>query len=63
MGVSEKIKDAETGREFRICPSCGYEMGFHLSFLEAGDGKKHKIILICPNCGARFDIGWNLAKL
>lgn len=56
MAVSEQIRRIELDEEFRVCPSCGYERGFHSSFLRAGES--HKIILICPNCGARYDVGW-----
>ena len=55
MRVSEEIKRIELQEEFRICPACGYERGFHSSFLKDGEG--HRIILICPNCGARYDVG------
>jgi predicted RNA-binding Zn-ribbon protein involved in translation (DUF1610 family) len=58
--VSEEIKQVEPGDEFRVCQNCGYERGFHVSFLR--DGDEHRIILICPNCGARRDAGWR-AKL
>jgi transcription elongation factor Elf1 len=60
MKVSEKIKDVKLEKEFRVCPSCGYEMGFHISFLRNKNTKDYKIVVLCPNCGARFDIGWEL---
>ncbi len=41
--------------EFRVCPSCGYGRGFHSSFKK--DGETFKLIFICPECGASFDIG------
>jgi transcription elongation factor Elf1 len=58
MKVSEEIKKVELGEEFRICPSCGYELGFHSSFLRSEEG--YRIVLICPNCGARYDVGWTI---
>ena len=58
--VSEEIEQFEPGDEFRVCQNCGYERGFHVSFLR--DGDEHRIVLICPNCGARRDAGWR-AKL
>ena len=61
MKVSEKIKKIVPRGEFRICPTCGYELGFHVSFLQDINEKKFKIILICPNCGARFNVGWKLS--
>lgn len=57
MEVGE-IQLVEVGSEFRVCPKCGYELGFHVSFLNDGEGTR--IILVCPNCGARYDTGWNL---
>ena len=60
MKVSTEIKTIEPEEEFRICPACGYERGFHVSFLknEAEGTPPYRIVLICPNCGARFDVGW-----
>ena len=56
MRVTQEIKKIKLGEEFRICPQCGYELGFHSSFLcEEGD---FKIVFICPECGARYDVGW-----
>jgi uncharacterized protein with PIN domain len=58
MRVTQEIKKIKLGEEFRICPQCGYELGFHSSFLrEEGD---FKIVFICPECGARYDVGWNI---
>jgi len=54
--VSEDIKTVDPGEEFRVCLECGYERGFHVSFQK--EGVERKIILICPNCGARYDVGW-----
>ncbi len=48
----------ELADEFRICPACGYELGFHSSFLRCEEG--YRIILICPDCGARYDVGWRM---
>lgn len=57
--VGEIIR-VDVGGEFRVCPACGYERGFHISFrtTEAGLG----VVLICPNCGARYDVGDALAR-
>lgn len=41
--------------EFRICPVCNYERGFHSSFKK--EDNKIKVIFICPNCGSSFDLG------
>lgn len=58
MKVSEDIKKIDLEDEFRVCRNCSYELGFHYSFLP--EEKAHKIILICPNCGARYDVGWKM---
>jgi transcription elongation factor Elf1 len=42
--------------EFRVCLNCGYKRGFHVSFKKMKG--KAKMILICPNCGQSYDIGW-----
>jgi hypothetical protein len=59
MKFSEEIKEINLGeKEFRVCPQCGYELGFHSSFLRAEKG--YRIVFICPDCGARYDVGWKL---
>lgn len=58
MKASEEIVKVEIGEEFRICPQCDYELGFHSSFLRAEVG--YRIVLICPECGARYDVGWRM---
>ena len=56
--------------ELHICPSCGYALGFHTSFLNANAVKDKpvkstrevfRVILICPECGARYDVGWHVS--
>jgi len=39
------------------CPVCGYTDGFHVSFRK--DSGNIRIILICPDCHARFDPEWD----
>ena len=46
------------GGEFRRCDVCGYDRGFHSSFVE--NDENHRVILICPECGARYDVGWTI---
>jgi uncharacterized protein with PIN domain len=58
MKVSEEIKKINLDEEFRVCPQCSYELGFHISFLRSERG--YRIILICPDCGARYDVGWRM---
>jgi hypothetical protein len=43
-------------------------LGFHTSFLNINAGNDpvpvrstqevYRIILVCPDCGARYDVGW-----
>lgn len=42
--------------EFRECLKCGYARGFHVSFQKSSG--KVRIVLICPNCGQSYDVGW-----
>ncbi|MCC7212426.1 MAG: hypothetical protein E3K40_09450 [Candidatus Brocadia sp.] len=52
--VSIKIE-----QELHKCPNCGYEDGFHTSFVRTTK-ETCKIILICPSCHARFDPDWTV---
>jgi predicted RNA-binding Zn-ribbon protein involved in translation (DUF1610 family) len=70
MTAPGPVTTVKAGSEFRICPSCGYELGFHTSFLGTNADKDnpvkstrevYRVILICPECGARFDIGWRVS--
>ncbi|MCK9591268.1 MAG: hypothetical protein M0Q91_04585 [Methanoregula sp.] len=70
MPVLGEIKNLKIGDELHACPACGYEYGFHTSFLtiQAGKGSPVKstrdvcsVILICPECGARYDVGWRVS--
>jgi hypothetical protein len=58
------------GDELHTCPSCGYTLGFHTSFINANVSRDNpvkstretwRVILICPECGARFDVGWRVS--
>ena len=55
--VSEQIAEVDVGTEFRTCTECGYGHGFHVSFAALRERDSLKLVLICPNCGARYDIG------
>jgi hypothetical protein len=56
--------------ELHTCPACGYERGFHTSFVSVVAGRDnavrstrdvYRVILICPECGARYDVGWRVS--
>ncbi|MCX6639703.1 MAG: hypothetical protein NTW14_04375 [bacterium] len=59
MPVSETIKKIEVKDEFRVCPVCGHDSGFSVS-LQHLPALRARIILICPECGARFDVDWTI---
>ena len=70
MPVLTEIKNIKIEDELRICPECGYELGFHTSFLKLNPGKDfpvkstrvvYQVILLCPECGARYDAGWRVS--
>jgi DNA-directed RNA polymerase subunit M/transcription elongation factor TFIIS len=51
------VKKIEIGDEFRVCPNCGYEDGFHNMFRKNGDDGKMGWYFICPRCSSTYDIG------
>ena len=55
----EEVMEKDIGKEFHICEKCQYDRGFHVSF-EWKDGNC-EIVLICPNCGQRYRVGWKFA--
>jgi hypothetical protein len=59
MSVSEEIRKVILHEEFRICQVCGYDRGFHTSLVRISAGHRHfRCILICPECGTRYDVKW-----
>jgi hypothetical protein len=62
MSVAEKVRSIQIEGEFRVCLVCGYDMGFHVSF-QPETGGPTRLILICPECGSRFDVGWRVDRL
>jgi len=65
----KEITSLPVENELHTCPACGYERGFHVSFVRADPDrdspgkspqKVHRVILICPECGARYDVGWHV---
>jgi len=70
MPVPGEIKNIKIEDELHVCPACGYELGFHTSFLKLHAGKDspvkstrevYQVILLCPECGARYDVGWRVS--
>ncbi len=70
MPVPGEIQFLAVEDELHVCPGCGYALGFHTSFLSA-DAVRHnpvkstrevfRVILICPECAARYDVGWRIS--
>ena len=54
---SEQISRVEVTGGLRACPMCGYQRGFHISFIARQDTNSLGLILVCAGCGERFDIG------
>jgi len=70
MPVLGEIINLKIDDELHTCPACGYEYGFHTSFLTIHANKDSPVkstrevcgvILICPECGARYDVGWRVS--
>jgi predicted RNA-binding Zn-ribbon protein involved in translation (DUF1610 family) len=55
--MSQTVQRCDVENEFRVCPACGYERGFHASFVRVGDDREFAVHFICPSCGAVFDLG------
>lgn len=51
-----EVQKIKMKNEFRICPTRGYEDGFHSMFERLGENGKLSWKLICPNCHNTFDI-------
>ena len=56
--MNYEVKDIKIDDEFKICPSCGYEDGFHSMFKKESDSTKW--FFICPSCHNVFDIGFTV---
>ena len=53
--MEQDIQKIEMQDEFRICPACGYQDGFHSMFRRRE--ATIEWLLICPSCHKWFDIG------
>jgi hypothetical protein len=66
----KEITSLTIENELHTCPGCGYTLGFHTSFVSTNTGRDDpvrstreawRVILICPECGARYDVGWRIS--
>ena len=53
--MNKEVMSVEWADEFRICPSCGYEDGFHTMLKK--EAEQMKWLFICPSCHQIFDAG------
>jgi hypothetical protein len=56
--MENEINVLKMKEDFRVCPSCGYEDGFHSGFKR--EGNTTKWLFICPSCHEVFDIGFTV---
>ncbi len=56
--MAEIVHQALFGNQFRVCPECGYQDGFHTMLKK--EGEKIKWLFICPSCHRIFDIGYRI---
>ena len=59
--MNKEIKKLSLDKSVDTCPVCQYGDGFHVSF-KVNDGAIN-IILICPDCHARFDPQWEAKNI
>ena len=55
--MAAEINHIKVEKDFKICPVCGYELGFHSVFERVDDSNELTWTLICPSCKNTFDIG------
>lgn len=55
--MTEKIHTIVLEDEFRTCPSCGYNDGFHTMLQRDKIRDLVRWLFICPSCHEVFDIG------
>ncbi|MCE5297409.1 MAG: hypothetical protein MUE45_03375 [Methanoregulaceae archaeon] len=59
MSMNKDVIEVTLHEELHTCMVCGYDRGFHASFVRLHAGHPHvRCILVCPECGARHDVGW-----
>jgi len=56
--MAKTIHQVTLKEEFKNCPLCNYQDGFH-SMLQR-DGEQLRWLFICPSCHEVFDIGQTL---
>ncbi len=59
--MKKTVTEIPFEEEFRICPVCGYQDGFHSMLKQKKDHIQW--LFICPSCHEVFDIGRRLDRL
>jgi Zn finger protein HypA/HybF involved in hydrogenase expression len=52
------VKKVNIESEFKVCPTCDYEDGFHSMFKK--EENKTKWFFICPSCHSVYDVGFTV---
>ena len=55
--MAEEFEKVQIDNEFKICPNCGYEDGFHSMFIRVKGSNNLFWRFICPSCHKVYDIG------
>ncbi len=58
--MTKQIHTIKLEEEFKNCPFCNYNGGFH-SMLKR-DGDEIKWLFVCPSCNEIFDVGQTLKQ-
>jgi transposase len=57
----EEINFIEVKEDFKVCPVCGYQDGFHSMFERIQESNEFHWRFICPSCHKIFDIGMKVS--
>ncbi len=52
------VQHISVNDEFKVCPGCGYEDGFHSMLKKEED--RFKWLFICPACHAVYDVNYTV---
>lgn len=63
MADEGKVQKTGINGRFEACPDCGYGKGFHSAFYRDEGATAVRWVLVCPGCGARYDLGMVVSDL
>jgi len=59
MSAGKDVNRVILNKELHTCRACGYDRGFPTSLVRIHAGHPPaRVILICPECGAHYDVRW-----